>query len=489
MVLTSGLELPPLAPSLMASLRSLGYSVEAALADLLDNSIAASADTVSVEFAAHPEPYVAVVDNGEGMEEQALIEAMRFGSRDPREARKGKDLGRFGLGLKTASLSQCRSLTVISLRGGHVAAAEWDLDACEERGTWWLRRPHLTDELNPFLRELEAQGRGTVVLWRKLDRLVPPPSRDPERVFDSAMAGVEQHLAFTFHRFIHGRESEGLHLQINGREVPHLDPFLEGDPRGQMLHEEAFQIDGHTVRVAPFVLPFPSKLSQAEKERAGGHERIKTGHGFYVYRGKRLVVPGGWFRIVPADELVRLARIRVDVPVELDHLWKVDIRKTVVEPPRELKENLRRVVGDAAQRSRRVYQFRGNAGRDAHHRPLWLQKSLRDGAVAWIIDRQHPAVKALLTGDPDDTERLFKLIEESIPFHDIHIHMSADRDIGSTESSQDHAQELEDLARRLVTAFDGNPDARRSFLENLGSIEPFSRDPDLTIRIAASLSE
>jgi len=484
-----GLELPPLAPSLMQSLRALGYSVDAAIADLIDNSIAAASDSVSVEFAATPEPYVAVIDDGQGMDEDTLVEAMRFGSRDPREARSEGDLGRFGLGMKTASLSQCRRLTVMSLRDGKLAAAEWDLDECERKGSWWLRRPDSRDGLEEFVSTLEAQGHGTVVLWRNLDRLVPPSTRDRERALDSAMAGVGDHLGFTFHRFLSSRDTGKLAIRVNGRPVPEIDPFLEGHPRGQMLHEESFEIEGHRVSVTPFVLPIPSRLSHPDKQRAGGMERIKSGHGFYVYRGRRLVVPGGWFRIVPSDELVRLARIRVDVPTELDHLWKVDIRKTAVEPPRELRENLRRIVGDAAQRSRRVYQFRGNARRDRHHRPLWQRKSLRDGAVTWSIDRDHPIVKTLLNGDPADAERLFRLVEEAVPYHDIHVHMSGDLDVGPEDPPKDREREFEDLAKKLLVAFEGDPEGRRRFLENLGTIEPFSRDPDLAEKISAALTD
>ena len=137
----AGIELPPVAPLLMQSLRAVGYTTSAALADLIDNSIAADAQHVGIRLAIHPEPSVAIIDDGHGMGEQNLIAAMRFGSRDPREARTGMDLGRFSLGLKTASLSQCRRLTVISLVGGTISSAVWDLDECEQRQTWWLGRP------------------------------------------------------------------------------------------------------------------------------------------------------------------------------------------------------------------------------------------------------------------------------------------------------------------------------------------------------------
>ena len=168
---TEGIELPPLAPSLMQSFRALGYTVEAAVADLLDNSIAATASRVEVVFSVQPELHVAVIDDGFGMNESTLVEAMRFGSRDPRADRVHTDLGRFGLGLKTASLSQCRRVTVVSLCDGALSAAEWDLDECERRGTWWLRRPLPTSEFPHLVERLVEQGRGTFVLWRGLDRL------------------------------------------------------------------------------------------------------------------------------------------------------------------------------------------------------------------------------------------------------------------------------------------------------------------------------
>jgi hypothetical protein len=467
---------------LMQSLRALGYTVEAAVADLLDNSIAASASTVEVSFSVHPEPHVAIIDDGFGMDEGTLVEAMRFGSADPRDRRLSTDLGRFGLGLKTASLSQCRRVTVISLHGGALSAAEWDLDECERRGTWWLRRPDPLAECPDLARLLVDQGRGTAVLWRKLDRLLPVESRDLDTTLDAALAGLTHHLGFTFHRFVSGTEGIRLAICVNGRPVPRIDPFLEGHRRGQVLHQETFDVEGVPVTVTPFILPFPSRLSPAELELAGGRDRIKTGHGFYVYRGKRLVVPGGWFRIVPADDLVRLARVRVDVPVELDHIWRIDIRKTVVEPPRALRPHLKRIVGDAARRSRKVYEFRGAADPRRQGEQLWVRRVLRDGAVAWSVDRQHPAIAALATGRPDDTDRLLHLIEEALPVHDIHVHVA--NDVRLAEPDDPNEGELEDLARRLFEAMRDDTEARARLASRLPGIEPFNRNPELAKRIA-----
>src|SRR5262249_42875184 len=175
-----------------------------------------------------------------------------------------------------------------------------------------------------------------------------------------------------------------------------------------------------------FVLPFPSRLKPGELDRAGGRESLKTGHGFYVYRGGRLVVPGGWFRIVPSDELIRLARVRVDVPVELDHIWKVDIRKTMAEPPAALRPDLKRIVGAVTLRSRRVYTYKGTP-QTADRVPLWTRHDGRDGAASWKLNRNHPALVALTLSGPNETlEQFLNLVEELLPLHDIHLHISND---------------------------------------------------------------
>ena len=176
-------------------------------------------------------------------------------------------------------------------------------------------------------------------------------------------------------------------------------------------------VDGHVITVSPFVLPFPSRLKPADLERAGGRESLKTAHGFYIYRGGRLVVPGGWFRIVPADDLIRLARIRVDIPVELDHLWKIDIRKAIAEPPPALRPHLKRIVGAVATRSRNVYTHKGIPADDRERVPLWQRHDMRDAGAAWRINRDHPAVRLLLSGQAVEggAAALLKLLGRESP--------------------------------------------------------------------------
>lgn len=128
------IDLPPFAPILIESTRAIGYSLEAAIADIIDNSIAADASNVHVRFFPVDEPYLAIIDDGCGMDDEEITQAMQYGSANPLEERSRKDLGRFGLGLKTASLSQCRQLTVVSKKGSHYVGRRWDIDFVNSTG-------------------------------------------------------------------------------------------------------------------------------------------------------------------------------------------------------------------------------------------------------------------------------------------------------------------------------------------------------------------
>lgn len=485
---TGGQELPPVASTLMESLRAVGYSTPAAFADLLDNSVSAGAKHIAITFSPTPAPWVAVVDDGRGMERDELIAAMRYGSRDSREPRVVADLGRFGLGLKTASLSQCRRMTVVSLRDTTFAVAVWDLDECERRKCWWLGTPDVSVVPKAIRTALLDQGQGTAVIWEDLDRLLEG-SHVPARALDQIMDAASDHLAMVFHRYLDGSYAGAFEITINGRPLARMDPFLEGHVLGQTLHPESFKVEGHEVVVSPFVLPYPARLQPKDLERVGGRENLKTGHGFYIYRGGRLVVPGGWFRIVPSDDLIRLARVRVDVPAELDHLWKVDIRKTVAEPPLALRNDLKRIVGAATVRSRRVYSHKSTPQQQANRIGLWARHDLRNGAAAWKINRDHPAVGAVLTGAADErhANQLLTLIEELLPVHDIHLHIS--NDLPVSEALSVGADDLEGLARQLVAAFADHPEHRSKLLANLHLMDPFNRAPDAARRIADGLSE
>jgi len=130
----------------ISSLRDVGYTFEIAVADVLDNSISASAKNISIYAIHEPDVVFAMLDDGVGLDEKGVREAMRLASSNPADKRPADDLGRFGLGLKTASFSQCRNLTVVSKKDGKLSARQWDLDLLAERNEWCLLTPTI-DEL------------------------------------------------------------------------------------------------------------------------------------------------------------------------------------------------------------------------------------------------------------------------------------------------------------------------------------------------------
>src|ERR1039458_1993577 len=216
------IHLPPSAPDLLESMRAIGYSFEAALADLIDNSIAADARTINVRFSVHGDPYVAIIDDGTGMSPEDLTSAMRHGSRNPGLQRDALDLGRFGLGLKTASLSQCRTLTVVSLRDGTLSARRWDLDYVSKRSDWWLLNIlEYEAKLLPHVDDLMAQKHGTVVLWQHFDKLAAGEV-STQNAIGERMDLARDHLSLVFHRLL-GSRHRPLTIALNMNPLRALD--------------------------------------------------------------------------------------------------------------------------------------------------------------------------------------------------------------------------------------------------------------------------
>ena len=483
--------LPPSAPDLLESMRAIGYSFESALADLIDNSIAAQAQAINIRFSVAGEPYVAIVDDGIGMSPAELKNAMRHGSTNPGRTRDAHDLGRFGLGLKTASLSQCRNLTVISLRDGTLSARRWDLDHVAHRGDWILLIiPEDQARLLPHVDELVKQEHGTIVLWQNLDKL----SADGESVqhaLGEHMDLAREHLALVFHRFLAARQ-QPLMIALNKNPLCALDPFLTSHKATQPLPEEPFTIEGQTVTVEPFILPHLSKLTPAELKIAGGEEGLRRNQGFYVYRNQRLITWGSWFRLVRQEELTKLARVRVDITNQLDHLWRLDIKKSTAYPPAALREGLRQIIDRITDSSRRVYTFRGRRTNNDKIIHAWDRNEVR-GGVTYRINRDHPAVNAIERLLPEHDAPLFgqllQLLEQTFPFDALYADIAQERRPALDQATAEDEQALLDLAERIMSAIGDDKQSLKQFLDSLPSTEPFSQVPNLAVRIKLRLTQ
>lgn len=436
--------------SLMESMRAVGYTVEAAIADIIDNSLSAGAMNVSIHYDASSSPYVAILDDGCGMEPSELTDAMRHGSTNPTDARRSADLGRFGLGLKTASLSQARKLTVVSKKDGQTSARRWDLDVVRDLSAWRVVVPDEADlSTLPVYRNLQDQTSGTLVVWQELDRLTAGAT-DARKEMTTRMAPLYEHLALVFHRFTSGeRGHPGVSISVNGLRLPHRDPFLGSNSHRQELEGQTINHAKGTVSVAPFILPPVGSLSLDELELAGGTEGLRGTQGFYVYRGRRLVIWGTWFGLVPKQEFYKLTRVQVDIPNSFDELWALDIKKSAAYPPDVIRERLRQLIPHFADKSRKAIQYAGRKKPGLGVVPLWERVEPSHGKFAYQINVQHPLVDAVL--DPSahstggDLLTLLKTLSVSLPYEAIYADMCGD----SRKSVS--ASELDELVRIAIT--------------------------------------
>ncbi len=361
-------EVLPSARRLIGSLRDIGYDLPVAIADLVDNSIAAGATVLRLDTCFEgSDSWIRLSDNGSGMTEGELMEALRFGSR---RYYGSSDLGKFGLGLKVASLSQCRRLTVASrstLRG-RTRLGQWDLDHIESTDRWEVVRPRGRDCI---LATLPLRGTtGTVVLWEKLDRIVRFKAQAGRRAlteFGRLENELEQHLAMVFHRFLAREASRRrpLTIVINDRRVQPWDPFARHETDTQALGEQrlALNDDSSTPRVSvrPYVLPSEAQFSTPTAHRIAAGPRLwNRQQGFYFYRNDRLIQAGGWNRLRTSDEHTKLARISIDFSASADDFFELNVSKTQVRVPHGLRAELATISSAVARVAQDSYRGSSN---------------------------------------------------------------------------------------------------------------------------------
>lgn len=408
--------LPPSASSLSESMRDLGYSLETAIADLIDNSISASANSIEILCdVTRADPALAIMDNGKGMTAEELFAAMRHGSTSPKHPRKPTDLGRFGLGLKTASFSQCRRLTVFSAQNGIPSAAEWDLDLIDTKDDWVVK---ILDEEEiadlPFSEQMPYNG--TAVVWRALDRLLEDESgKRRDELVNEKLDAVDKHLSLVFHRFMSGRVRgrKKLSISINGHNLEAFDPFCLKNRATQILPKETLRIMGKPVHMQPYILPHHSKLSAQEYNYYMDRSDFISNQGAYIYRNSRLMAWGDWFRLIPKGEATKLARVQIDFPTSLDESWTIDIRKSRAKPPRAVRERLRQIITRIAGRSTTVHRGRGKKLFEETKAPLW-ERYADQGRIRYALNGTHSIVEALRGGLEDDADHKLDLLVEAV---------------------------------------------------------------------------
>jgi hypothetical protein len=416
----------PSAARLMTSLRDIGYDPPSAVADLVDNSIDAGATTVTIDVCRKGEwSFIRILDDGRGMTDRVLDEAMRYGSR---RGYGPRDLGKFGLGLKTASLSQCRRLTVAArtTRTGRVRIRRWDLDHVRERDAWELERL-VPSECPRFLVDPLGERAGTVVLWEKLDRILAysqPSGEYALRALEAMSASIAEHLAMVFHRFLSGETAKRRRLKIlfNGERLKPWDPFARSEVGTQALPEQRLAIEvgsaTHILSVRPYVLPSQAQFSSVGAHlAAAGPKKWNRHQGFYIYRGDRMIQSGGWNRLRTTDEHSKLARIAIEVPRDTEALFQINVAKMRVVLPEEARPQLRALAAGVANAAQEAYRGRlrvvdddaGAAGKETR----------ADESPGWSLGDVWPIVAEVLTrelrGHPDLLDRVLVALANARP--------------------------------------------------------------------------
>lgn len=407
----------PSASRLTTSLRDVGYSFESAIADLVDNSITAGADQVDIRVKFDGKRSLVIIsDNGNGMDSASLNESLRFGSR--RNYATG-DLGRYGLGLKTASLSQCKRIEVISRRlGESTEARALDLDFIEAMDDWLITDISDEEETREVSQSLDH---GTIVVWKKLDRILPAKSPEggwARRRVEALPHKLEIYLAMVFHRFLSGEADESLSISVNGKNLEAWDPFARREPATKELAPDEFEIENSetsgTVTLRRFLLPTRDEFSSPDAyEAQSGPEKWNRQQGLYIYRANRLVQWGGWAGIRTADEHTKFARASLDFDTDLDEAFNINVAKMRVSIPGELRKMISRPVNELCMSADSAYRRSENKPLEANAEEESKQftGSAEAGATIGLSLR----AAAARTGNLEALTSIMKLIDEEMP--------------------------------------------------------------------------
>lgn len=381
--------LPPNLSNFLSSFREVGYICEVAIADILDNSVSAKSTVIKITALEHPNKKICICDNGKGMTPKELEEAMRLSSKNPNDKREKNDLGRFGLGLKVASFSQCKKLTVFTkTTGKEINGLQWDLDYIADTNDWYALIPDF-DKYKDEVKELSELESGTQVIWEEIDKF--------ENVdFKEEVDKIINHLGLVFHKYIDGIEGKKLIISINKNFIKSINPFFPGSAR-QKLQEYPFFYANGKVLVTPYVLPHHNNVSEIDyRKHALADGYLKT-QGFYLYRNNRLVTWGNWWGLAQSTEALKLVRIEIDIPNTMDYEWNIDLKKSTAKPPYVIRQELKKVLDYVNPVGKRVYSGRIPRKEKGNLIHIWDYVPRRDNTNKNIlkINRSHPLLELL----------------------------------------------------------------------------------------------
>ena len=384
------IEVNPNISNFIKSLRDVGYTFEIAVADVLDNSISAKATEIKIYTVPTPELIFCMLDNGIGMSEAELIEAMRLATQNPEEVRDKKDLGRFGLGLKTASFSQCKQLTVLSKKDNKISLKQWDLDYLSKENKWWLLTPNIEEfETTPLMEEFNNNEHGTLVIWKNMDRY-------EKNSFSDKIDKLKKHLSLVFHRFLEGTANfNKLKIFINNSQIKPFNPFNPSHDATKCIASEKINIYNSQINITPYILPYYKNLSQQEWDEYATEDGYIKSQGFYLYRANRLLIHGTWWGLHKATDAHKLVRIKIDISNNQDKYWGIDIKKSTANPMPGIKNDLKRIILEVTKESLKPISRKSRQINDKRIIRFWKIIPFND-EFHFGINKEHPIYSKLV---------------------------------------------------------------------------------------------
>ena len=406
--------------SLLESNRNLGYLIEEAIADLIDNSISAGASKISYELYWNDgRPYFLLKDNGCGMSniDNELVNSFRLGSKNPLEDRAPNDLGRFGFGMKTASLSQARILSVFTRKKEHeVIGISLDLDFISNQGKWILK----SIENNSYKYELDylkSVESGTIIRWDDWDRA--PKNIDD---FNSLSTRIRNYLSVCFHRFI----EKGVEISSFDYCIEPISPIPIDE--GTNVYSEIPLSKNKKAKQTSYILQHPKNWKDDYENIIKFNsfrlfEGFERQQGIYIYRCDRLLNPkGGWLGMLKEGNGSKLARVVIDYPNDADTTWSLDITKTKASIPYEFKKEIIKLINTTKIGSvKKIIRGNRNINRNLNldHSHIWKYSDNKEyNSYNYSIDIHHPYFQNLLSENKinqKDLVCLLNLISDNLP--------------------------------------------------------------------------
>lgn len=475
---------------LIKSISEQGYTLESALADLIDNSISAKASNIEVLTDLEDARFkLFIADDGDGMTEKELIRNMKFPSALMEHNRDRVDLGRFGLGMKTASFSQTRKFTVLSKKKDdqYYHARTWDVDYLKLTEKWRVL-VNTQEEVIEFyekfkllsgqyLNGIQNFEPNTIIIWDGLYKFESYLSQENRlKAIKKEISEVtSDYLSLVFHRFLESKCNK-LTIRLNNSILTPFSPFPENISDLRLLPSKQALFNNEAVRLEGYVLPVRSidESKQAISTWTTKFNSLLDLEGIYIYRANRIILFGGWNGLIRKSANLQLARLKVDLGNKIDHLIHLNVSKSQIKIPYELRSAFLRYISELKDEAQKEYFNRGikqfsSSNLSLKKQDLFLRKATNKGALLEIND-EFPLIDVLMNSLKEEDRGKLKLLLRMINTQMNKIrHVHEDQDLENVESSiSSEADILHNTIINLISAGISKEIIKNSIIPNMG---------------------